>query len=544
MNQPMNKEEPMQENPKKRVLVVDDMSNWRELLRDILSPEFAVVVRANYKDALEAIRTTIPPFHAAVLDIRLVDGDAENREGLELAELLKAGEESTKTIVLTGYPTRGATGDTLRELSVFAYLEKVPCDGDGVFDPETFIHTVRRAAREAETLQARRAAREKPHALLMVTDPTVEEHLAGILRGLDFDVHTAAGTGDIKKIPAAKRYRLIVLHADVLKHTPDITDTLGRYVPDAKIVVLKNDGVDPIARGLQGGEIHQVITIDGSDASYNTFGAGVRTLTAPGVNKYLCARFQHEPLIAGRQNHLYLSLEDQRTEHTVALLSLSPYSIKQGKTSLQLSFSSPGMDIPTTGVHWPIPDVRSDAASLPILLTPKASGDRTITVYIRHGESRWGIDIKNNTPGSGGVKDGGRLFLSYISSDEIEIRKLYARLRDEGFDPWMDKEDILPGENWEYMIEKAMRNARFILVCLNSDSIDYRGFFNREISLALELEKEKQEHDIYLIPVRLEKCEVPHRLRKKQWLDLFEPDGWEFLLKALHKGIERYSKKN
>jgi hypothetical protein len=45
--------------------------------------------------------------------------------------------------------------------------------------------------------------------------------------------------------------------------------------------------------------------------------------------------------------------------------------------------------------------------------------------------------------------------------------------------------------------------------------------------------------DIYLIPARLEDCEVPERLGDFQWVDLFEEDGWTRLVKAIQEGLKR-----
>jgi hypothetical protein len=45
--------------------------------------------------------------------------------------------------------------------------------------------------------------------------------------------------------------------------------------------------------------------------------------------------------------------------------------------------------------------------------------------------------------------------------------------------------------------------------------------------------------DIYLIPVRLEECEIPEELREHQGVDLFAEDGWTRLVKALQAGMER-----
>ncbi|MGD0917049.1 MAG: hypothetical protein ABSB22_11385, partial [Thermodesulfobacteriota bacterium] len=45
--------------------------------------------------------------------------------------------------------------------------------------------------------------------------------------------------------------------------------------------------------------------------------------------------------------------------------------------------------------------------------------------------------------------------------------------------------------------------------------------------------------DIYIIPVRMESCEVPERLQEFQRLDLFERDGCKRLIEAIRIGIER-----
>lgn len=41
------------------------------------------------------------------------------------------------------------------------------------------------------------------------------------------------------------------------------------------------------------------------------------------------------------------------------------------------------------------------------------------------------------------------IFLSHASEDHNQVADLYNRLEEEGLDPWMDKRDILGGEDWE-----------------------------------------------------------------------------------------------
>jgi hypothetical protein len=70
-------------------------------------------------------------------------------------------------------------------------------------------------------------------------------------------------------------------------------------------------------------------------------------------------------------------------------------------------------------------------------------------------------------------------------------------------------------------------------VCLSRASINRKGYVQREIKYALDVADEQPEGTIFLIPAKLEECEVPDRLRRLQWVELFEPQGYELLLRAL-----------
>ncbi len=127
------------------------------------------------------------------------------------------------------------------------------------------------------------------------------------------------------------------------------------------------------------------------------------------------------------------------------------------------------------------------------------------------------------------------VFLCHPSGDKGRVRDLYRRLRADGFAPWLDEEDLLPGQDWEREIRRAVRAADVVLVCLSAHSVTKRGFVQKEIRLALDVADEQPEGTIYIIPARLEECEVPDRLRPLHWVDLFEPRGYERLLDALRR---------
>jgi len=133
------------------------------------------------------------------------------------------------------------------------------------------------------------------------------------------------------------------------------------------------------------------------------------------------------------------------------------------------------------------------------------------------------------------VKATTQIFLSYAREDEGKVESLYQRFSDTGVKPWMDKKDILPGEIWRSSVQKAIRRSDFFLACLSVNSLK-RGFLQREIKEALDIRQEMLDSDIYLIPVRLEDCEVPEGLCDFQWVNLFEEDGWTRLMEAIQMG--------
>ena len=127
-----------------------------------------------------------------------------------------------------------------------------------------------------------------------------------------------------------------------------------------------------------------------------------------------------------------------------------------------------------------------------------------------------------------------RVFLCHTSGDKPAVRELYQRLRQEGFiEPWLDEEALLPGQDWQQEIPKAVRAADVVLVCLSNEAITKAGYVQKEIKFALDVADEQPEGTLFLIPLRLEPCQVPERLRRWHWANLFEARGYERLLRSL-----------
>jgi len=118
-----------------------------------------------------------------------------------------------------------------------------------------------------------------------------------------------------------------------------------------------------------------------------------------------------------------------------------------------------------------------------------------------------------------------QIFLCHASADKPIVRELYRRLKIEKFgDIWLDEENLLPGQDWKIEIEKAVESADVVIVCLSDNSVTKEGFIQKELRIVLDIADEKPEETIFVIPLRLNECEVPRRLKNWQYVDYF-PEG-------------------
>lgn len=139
-----------------------------------------------------------------------------------------------------------------------------------------------------------------------------------------------------------------------------------------------------------------------------------------------------------------------------------------------------------------------------------------------------------------------RVFLCHDSQDKQKVRDLCKQLLSDSFDVWLDEIKLLPGQEWAIEIPRAVRNSHIVIVCLSHKSISKEGYVQKEIKFALDIADEKPDGTIFLIPMRLDDCEVPDRLRKWHWVDYFETNGYEKLknslsLKMMSLGLNKFT---
>lgn len=131
-----------------------------------------------------------------------------------------------------------------------------------------------------------------------------------------------------------------------------------------------------------------------------------------------------------------------------------------------------------------------------------------------------------------------KVFLCHAQSDQNVVQNLYSRLTEDGMDAWLNSEKLLPGQDREFEIRKAVGESDAVVVCL-SKRFNQAGPQQREARLALDTAMEQPEGEIFIIPARLEECEIPESLKKYYPVDLFSDRGYGILIRALKSDAEK-----
>jgi len=133
-----------------------------------------------------------------------------------------------------------------------------------------------------------------------------------------------------------------------------------------------------------------------------------------------------------------------------------------------------------------------------------------------------------------------RVFLCHSSNDKPAVRELYQKLRAEAWiQPWLDEEELYPGQDWDMEIEKAVEASDAVLVCLTNNSINKRGYVQKELRFVLDIALEIPEETIFIVPLRLEECIPPRSLRDWQYADYFPIEQHERAFQRLLVSLKK-----
>ena len=130
------------------------------------------------------------------------------------------------------------------------------------------------------------------------------------------------------------------------------------------------------------------------------------------------------------------------------------------------------------------------------------------------------------------------IFLIHAHRDKEIVFKLYHRMVRDGIHAWLDSQNLQPGQDWQHEIRKAILKSDVVVVCLTRGFNEQQGYRHEELKIALSKANSLPERQSFIIPARLEACDLPESLRRWQRVDLFESRGYRKLADAL----QQYSK--
>jgi hypothetical protein len=133
------------------------------------------------------------------------------------------------------------------------------------------------------------------------------------------------------------------------------------------------------------------------------------------------------------------------------------------------------------------------------------------------------------------------VFLSHASEDkERFVIDFATRLRAKGIDVWLDKWEILPGDSLvDRIFEEGIKNAQAIIVVVSQNSVN-KPWVREELNASVV---KKINGVSKLIPVVIDKCEVPQSLQSTLWVrikDLANYDReFESIVAAIYEHREK-----
>jgi hypothetical protein len=131
------------------------------------------------------------------------------------------------------------------------------------------------------------------------------------------------------------------------------------------------------------------------------------------------------------------------------------------------------------------------------------------------------------------------VFICHAHENKKYAEELYGKLKADGLRPWLDKEKIPGGKEWEKCIEQKITSVDYFVVLL-SKALNKReeGYVYREINQAVYRQNGLRPGICFILPVKIEKCHILNNLTSYQVVDLTEVNGFDKLIKAIKRDFE------
>jgi hypothetical protein len=134
-----------------------------------------------------------------------------------------------------------------------------------------------------------------------------------------------------------------------------------------------------------------------------------------------------------------------------------------------------------------------------------------------------------------------KVFISHATQDkERFVIRFAERLRARGIDAWLDVWEMNPGDSLvDKIFEQGLKSCEAMIIVLSADSITSK-WVREELNAGMV---KRIQGTTKLIPIRLDKCEVPECLRSTIWEDIPDLEDYDLQFDRIVNGLlGHYSK--
>jgi len=142
-----------------KVLIVDDYSDWRNMLSGLIEREGHVVDAVGTSEDALAYIDENTDLDLVILDIRLVETEENNEDGMRLLAEIRKRLSFTRVIMVTGYGTMETQRKAFKEFQAFDFFHKAQFDSDEF--RRSFQDAVEQAIRDRKTWKDKEFIRDQ-----------------------------------------------------------------------------------------------------------------------------------------------------------------------------------------------------------------------------------------------------------------------------------------------------------------------------------------------------------------------------------------------
>lgn len=233
-------------------------------------------------------------------------------------------------------------------------------------------------------------------------------------------------------------------------------------------------------------------------------------------------------LIMGRGDEAYQSTSIPAATSTIpALTSTRPTSTVQATSTVRPTTTSVSpTSVPLTSSPQTVP-----ATQPPPVMASEPAGGIVVAVLVAAtlvlaGVGLWRLGRRAGMKGSHtnarmGSPAQAQVFVSHdMEADGRVAQRLVKRLQQHDLEAWTAQSNIYPGEQWIFAIERGLTSSRGALILLSQSALG-SNWVKQEIQMIINLAVDGK---IHVIPIRLDRVEVPLVLRGYQLVDVGDFD--------------------